>query len=37
VHPLSSQEAVEKLIWLAELPDDGPTGSFFSQRKKVPW
>ncbi len=37
VRPLSSQEAVEKLIWLAELPDDGPTGSFFSQSEKVPW
>jgi NAD(P)-dependent dehydrogenase (short-subunit alcohol dehydrogenase family) len=37
VRPMSPQEAVEKLIWLTELPDDGPTGGFFSEGKPVPW
>ena len=37
VRPLSPQEAVEKLIWLTELPDDGPTGGFFSEGRRVPW
>ena len=37
VRPMSPQEAVEKLIWLTELPDDGPTGGFFSEGRSVPW
>ena len=37
VRPMSPQEAVENLIWLTELPDDGPTGGFFSEGRSVPW
>ena len=37
VRPMFPQEAVEKLIWLTELPDDGPTGGFFSEGQPVPW
>jgi len=36
VRPMSPQEPVEKLIWLTELPDEGPTGGFFSEGKPVP-
>ena len=37
VRPMSAQEAVEKLLWLMTLPDDGPTGGFFSEGEPVPW
>jgi NAD(P)-dependent dehydrogenase (short-subunit alcohol dehydrogenase family) len=37
VRPMSPREAVEKLIWLTELPDDGPTGGFFSEGEPVSW
>jgi len=37
VRPMSAREAVEKLIWLMELPEDGPTGGFFSEGQPVPW
>ena len=37
VRPMSAREAVEKLIWLMELPEDGPTGGFFSEGEPVPW
>ena len=25
------------IVWLATLPDDGPTGGFFEDRKKIDW
>ncbi len=34
---LSTKEAVDTIIWLANLPDDGPTGEFYSEKKKVDW
>jgi len=37
VRPMSAREAVEKLIWLMTLPEDGPTGGFFSEGELVPW
>jgi NAD(P)-dependent dehydrogenase (short-subunit alcohol dehydrogenase family) len=37
VRPMSPREAVEKLIWLTELTDDGPTGGFFSEGEPVSW
>jgi len=37
VRPMSAREAVEKLLWLMMLPEDGPTGGFFSEGEKVPW
>lgn len=30
---LSPEEGADTAIWLATLPDDGPTGGFFRQRK----
>lgn len=35
--PRSPQEAVDTLVWLATLPADGPNGSFFRDRKPIPW
>jgi len=36
VQPMSPQEAVEKLMWLMEIPEEGPTGGFFSEGKSAP-
>ena len=33
----SIQEGVDTTIWLATLPDGGPTGQFFRDRKPIPW
>ncbi|TVR99448.1 MAG: SDR family oxidoreductase [Rhodospirillales bacterium] len=35
--PLSVEEGADTPVWLATLPDDGPSGGFFNQRKPVPW
>lgn len=35
--PLSPAEGADTAIWLASLPDDGPTGGFFRARKALPW
>jgi NAD(P)-dependent dehydrogenase (short-subunit alcohol dehydrogenase family) len=37
VRPMSAKEAVEELLWLVTLPEDGPTGGFFSEGEPVPW
>ena len=29
--------AMDGIIWAATLPDDGPTGSFFEDKKLIPW
>jgi NAD(P)-dependent dehydrogenase (short-subunit alcohol dehydrogenase family) len=34
---LSVEEGVDTMVWLATLPDDGPTGLFFRERKPIPW
>src|SRR2546423_11609975 len=31
------QQGAESVVWLATLPDSGPTGGFFRDRKVVPW
>ena len=31
------EEAVEGILWAAELPDDGPSGGFFRDRDRLPW
>lgn len=31
------QKGAETVIWLATLPDNGPTGGFFRDRKAIPW
>jgi NAD(P)-dependent dehydrogenase (short-subunit alcohol dehydrogenase family) len=33
----SAEQGAETAIWLATLPDDGPTGGFFHDRKPIPW
>ncbi len=35
--PRSIEEGVVTTIWLATLPDDGPTGGFFRDRKPIAW
>ena len=30
-------ESVAGIMWAATLPDDGPTGGFFEDRKEIPW
>jgi NAD(P)-dependent dehydrogenase (short-subunit alcohol dehydrogenase family) len=33
----SPDEATDTALWLATLPDDGPSGGFFRDRKRYPW
>jgi len=33
----SVAKGAESVVWLATLPDNGPTGGFFHDRKAVPW
>ena len=35
--PRSIEQGVDTLVWLATLPDGGPTGGFFHDRKLIPW
>ncbi len=35
--PRSIEEGADTIVWLATLPDDGPTGGFFHDRKPIPW
>ena len=35
--PLSVEDGADTAVWLATLPDDGPTGGFFAERAPVPW
>lgn len=35
--PLSVEQGADTVTWLATLPDDGPTGGFFRERKVIPW
>lgn len=35
--PLTPQQGADTPIWLAMLPDGGPTGGFFREREPVPW
>lgn len=35
--PRSVEEGADTPIWLATLPDDGPTGGFFRNRKPIDW
>lgn len=34
---LSPEEGADTPVWLATLPDDGPTGGFFRQRVPIEW
>ncbi len=31
------EKGAETPVWLAMLPDDGPTGGFFRDKKQIPW
>ena len=33
----SVEEGAEALVWAATLPNSGPTGGFFQDRRRVPW
>jgi NAD(P)-dependent dehydrogenase (short-subunit alcohol dehydrogenase family) len=33
----SPEEGADTAVWLASLPDDGPTGGFFRDRKPIAW
>jgi NAD(P)-dependent dehydrogenase (short-subunit alcohol dehydrogenase family) len=35
--PRSVQEGADTIVWLATLPDDGPTGGFFRDRRAIAW
>jgi len=35
--PRSVEEGADTIVWLATLPDGGPTGGFFHDRKKIAW
>jgi NAD(P)-dependent dehydrogenase (short-subunit alcohol dehydrogenase family) len=35
--PTSVEEGADTAVWLATLPDDGPTDGFFYQRNRIPW
>lgn len=34
---LSVEQGVETIVWLATLPDDGPSGGFFRNKQSIPW
>ena len=33
----SVEHGAETIVWLATLPDGGPTGGFFRDRRRIPW
>ena len=33
----SVEEGADTLVWAATLPDNGPTGGFFRDRREIPW
>lgn len=35
--PRSAEEGIDTVIWLATLPEDGPSGGFFQDRRPLPW
>jgi NAD(P)-dependent dehydrogenase (short-subunit alcohol dehydrogenase family) len=35
--PVSVQDGADTAVWLATLPDDGPTDGFFYQRERIAW
>lgn len=34
---LQVQQGVDTVVWLATLPDDGPTDGFWLERRQLPW
>jgi NAD(P)-dependent dehydrogenase (short-subunit alcohol dehydrogenase family) len=35
--PRSSQQGADTIVWLATLPDNGPNGGFFRDRRPIEW
>ena len=35
--PRSIEEGVDTTVWLATLPDEGPTGGYFRDRRSIEW
>jgi hypothetical protein len=35
--PRSVEEGADTALWLARLPDKGPTGGYFRDRKPLSW
>jgi NAD(P)-dependent dehydrogenase (short-subunit alcohol dehydrogenase family) len=35
--PRSLEQGADTIVWCATLPDDGPTGGFFHDRRPIPW
>jgi len=35
--PRSLEKGAETIVWAATLPDNGPTGSFFRDKRKIEW
>ncbi|HEV2718445.1 MAG TPA: SDR family oxidoreductase [Thermoanaerobaculia bacterium] len=35
--PRNVSEGADTIVWLATLPDDGPTGGFFHDRQRIAW
>jgi NAD(P)-dependent dehydrogenase (short-subunit alcohol dehydrogenase family) len=35
--PKSVEDGADTAVWLATLPDDGPSGGFFRNRRPIPW
>ncbi|MFJ8622656.1 SDR family NAD(P)-dependent oxidoreductase [Kitasatospora sp. NPDC093550] len=35
--PLSVEQGADTVVWLALLPETGPTGGFFRDRRRIPW
>jgi NAD(P)-dependent dehydrogenase (short-subunit alcohol dehydrogenase family) len=35
--PLTAAQGADTPVWLATLPDNGPTGGFFCERRRIPW
>jgi NAD(P)-dependent dehydrogenase (short-subunit alcohol dehydrogenase family) len=35
--PRNVEEGADTAVWLATLPDDGPTGGYFYERQSIPW
>ena len=35
--PLSIEEGADTIVWLALLPDDGPQGGYFRDRRSIDW
>jgi NAD(P)-dependent dehydrogenase (short-subunit alcohol dehydrogenase family) len=35
--PRTPEEGADTALWLATLPEDGPSGGFFRDREQIPW